>query len=383
MAFILQWPKAIPAFLMMFPITSLAQDSRKGFDSVRWISPNQMVRLSRGAFAKPLGVVLDSKGKEQMKVDSPPPHVPGSTFGVLHFVNQAFFWSRTLRVVTEEGTFRESELLKYEDKQWNRVAFFRASTPPPALFPLEGERVLAVDETGKHFKSGSQPVPFAILKPNPKGELQVFSTFDAELEKPFFSSQGRGNYPLLKLDFMSFNHARTDNYLVLASVYGWFWVFDAEKGHLKRVVKLFSGVEDKHLRENELITALHGFQSRQDGKVLIASRLEDAVLWGRVGRPRPGGSPEEALAKLRTWSEGINQKFPHVDWWILDPQTGKVTLEAPPQNFPTRLLTHQQAVDFNWRFKPNGNLELLSMKEVQGDPANANEGLKRFLGTPK
>lgn len=353
-----------------------AQMATKGFETVCW-TPEGMAILKRG-FHETAGLLLDKKGKEIKKV--PRLRVePDKGIARMHFVDGDFYATRTVKLTDKDGRkSHEQELLRYGPEGWQRECWYRA-TPAPSLFPLKNGRVLAIDTTGRLFTSGSKPVPFAILKPKESGELRIHSAFDADLDKPFFQGPNKLNYPALDRDFLSFNAVRTDDFLILASHYCLFWIFDLETGRLKRVAKLYPDMQDKHLRENKLIIGLLGIQPRSDGQILLSARLQDAVLCGAINRPSAMGiNMDQSRSEMEAWSDFTNRRFPHIDWWELDPKTGKFTAQAPPMNVTTQLTTEKESADFNWIFKPDGNLKVMPLREHLGDPDSAPDLMKRF-----
>jgi len=67
--------------------------------------------------------------------------------------------------------------------------------------------------------------------------------------------------------------------------------------------------------------------------------------------------------KDKAWMESLPKRdeealkaHPELLWWVLDPATGQLEAQTPPQNVPRAFRRMQDLEAFRFRFKPNGNL---------------------------
>lgn len=360
------------------PWGARAQDPLR-VDPVKW-EGGQLVTMHASWIGQPqLGEVVDAQGKSIRKVPMPPNLQHRISGGNPAYREGAFYWVWRGLTTRETGEFAEEEVLIHRGKAWESHARFQHRKGVVHLYPLDDDRFLGISMFPRIFESLGKSYPFAVLRRNVKEELVVESVMDTGLREPFFNLEGKRNYPSLVGSFMAPNVVSTGESLVFGADLGLFWIFEERSGSLKRLVRLFPGVTDARLKQNDLYPGLFTFQPAPDGSILISSRTEEAVLQAKGTLPRPvvsgkvePGSPEvQGLVRQQQgWEDFIARQFPHVAWWRLDPKAGKVEGETPPLRVPDRLFSAQAAKDFNWRFKPNGDLHFYSHQEKNPEPTN-------------
>lgn len=270
-----------------------------------------------------------------------------------------------------------------ENLAWEKVGEFRTeSFHLIRILPLGSGRFFGISGSpGSGFGDGrEEKKPFALLRLGKEGgRFDVERTIDAGLEKPFFqkAKSGQGwelHYPALSQAFMNPPVLRYEGgFSIVDGRTGYIWMFDANDGKLKRVFKLFSGVDEKKLVDpRDLSHALLGAQPRPNGHILLASRLEDAVLHAAQHTRRNLGSNlsddefKSIQPALEHFMNANVQLYPQVLWWDVDPSTGEVRPETPPQHFPEMLFSQAQMWAFDWRYKPDGNLLMVSFRGRDG-----------------
>lgn len=351
-----------PALVLLFASLPVeGQTFLNPQDCQVWDGP-RLVTLLRDTAMSPIAQVQEPNGSISLRIP-PPIRREGWSAGQLHYGGGRFFYSRFRKGVvgTQEGRYFEHEVLVWDNKDWVSHASARFPGLLTGLFPLDDDRFLATATVQGVLQKDGRSYPFATLRLNAKGELQLVELQDTGLEKPFFTAQGRPAYGSLSMSFLMGNWARTEGYLLLFSQFGHFWIFDEDKGHLKRMVCLYKGLSDQRLQEGNLFSGILGVQPRPSGHLLVAAKREDAVLFAPLAFPQNQISP--GVAGQQVWADSVQKHYPHVEWWDLDPETGTFTPEAAPQGFPELFLNQADLNNFNWRFKPDGNLSLLTQRE--------------------
>jgi hypothetical protein len=190
------------------------------------------------------------------------------------------------------------------------------------------------------FKVPGGYAPCGILESDAEGNLTAKGGVDFGLDRPLWreplSPRGEPatNYPGLTVGYLT-ALVRTPGHLTLVlQDTGWIFVFSAKDGALQRKAHLFKGVDERALQEGtRFACAALGVQPRADGRILLATRVPEAVLAG----------PEGALA------------FPDVAWWVFDPDTGTVRPEAAPPGVATEVKTFIERWLWQWRPQEDGS----------------------------
>ncbi len=242
-----------------------------------------------------------------------------------------------------------------------------------AIHHLDGKRYFLVSGPGC-FYLGNKFSPYATAETNDKGILSITELVDLGLKEPLaIQSRPLAGDPGPKCEFNPKYTAllamllgnpmlRYPGGLVLvARRPGYLWVFDDRSGALKRNIKLFSGVTEEKLGPpNRLDWAILACQPRPNGHLLIASRDEAAVLTGMDAYPTKKSLQyldDEVQQKANVEQDQLSlNRWPSIHWWDVDPATGTITEEQPPQNVPDRIWDLRMFHNFTFRFKPDGNL---------------------------
>lgn len=242
-----------------------------------------------------------------------------------------------------------------------------------AIYHLDGKRYFLVSGPS-FFRLNNQFSPYAIAEINEKGFLVLKDLVDLGLKDalvvPVIPQQGeaqtRGDWnpkysALLGMFFLNPMIRYPGGMALVARRPGYLWLFDDQTGAVKRFVKLYSGVTEERLAPpHQLDWAILGCQPRPDGHLLMASREEAAVLAGMEAYPTKKNLKhleDEAQQKANFEQDMANlRRWPQIRWWDLDPATGKITEEPPPQNLPDRILDVRTLQNFRFRFKADGHL---------------------------
>jgi hypothetical protein len=312
------------------------------------------------------------------------------------FFEGAYWYTSAHRASTptmKDG--RLSTLYRRVGRNWEAYGEFEyANGLVRYLRPLGNGKIWAFSPRSGVFKdTEGYSYPLAILARNPSnGQLSVQTTMDLDLGQPYFQrAKGANNrngtdtpYSGLAFDMLSPLVFRTSSYLVLCLPdSGFFWVFDAETGHLKRRAKLYGSVTEDLISTHyhDLAPTIIAAQPRSDGKILISARSEDAVQQAaRVYREQlPVIESDRAFMQnypqiKELWDLNLKM-FPRVVWWTFDPQTGSVKEEVPPMNFPTLVRSFEELNAYRWQLKPDGNLIYLgeAIPEAPPRPKEAKE----------
>lgn len=252
-------------------------------------------------------------------------------------------------------------------------------------YPLDGGLFLLISTPGNPFVLGKQAGPIALGHVNSVGEIEVTSLIDLgidggllEVVKPkgeaasFRLRPGLAYlYDLLLADapFVRL----VDGFALVADRSGLFWVFSG-KGRLRRHLRLFPSVTDERLRKiSELEHAILGFQPTDDGRILVGSRSETAVLNALLKFPRDEsieGLRNAGVVKENNRQEQASvEAYPALQWWSVDPAGGTITQVDPPLKVRDSFDNPEQINNFTFSFLPSGNL-------LFGDPK---EKLKYFV----
>lgn len=286
------------------------------------------------------------------------------------------------------------DVLAYRDQKWEVEAEWRSEVPDLVrVFPLRDGNYLGV--AGRPilaWTDGEGYTPFGLLEPSEGGKrLKAKTGIPAGFSKPVWKKAPLKDFGHGETNIRGMAgyfdrivaHFRTDGRLVLMShELGYLWVFDEGDGRLLRTIKIFSAVDEAYLARPQGVTqVVVGAQPRQDGWILVATRTEDAVIRANLAYPDPA-LPEAARQDTvgwdfsGWWKGGKDHRvlritqFPHIRWWKVDPETGRVEPEEPPHGFPDQFKSAGHYAQFRWRFKPDGNLTLVGLGNGNGEDCN-------------
>lgn len=301
------------------------------------------------------------------------------------------------RILLDGGKSRDSVLTLLLEKragnQWTRVAAFQSKAKGVfSLVPLKNGNFLAyTDRANGTFKVDGGYSPIGILEADKHGMLHPARSLDPGFSLPVWSGpidewgHAGSNFKEVSFGYSS-TLLRVPGHIILAAErIGYFWVFSDEDGRLERRVILFDCVDEERLKHpGETPHVGLGVHPRPNGHLLIASRSRSAVEQaGRAFRSIIPESERDDPKKVLQWWEktkplrDLNLKeFPDVSWWDLDPETGAVTPETPPQKFPDKILSANQLWNWNWRFRADANLLYFPTEDNQPETKTA----RKFLG---
>lgn len=240
------------------------------------------------------------------------------------------------------------------------------------LIPLSDRVLLAVAMRSNDFMEHGRRYPFAIFKRTPSKTFQLDHVLDAGFSRPALNEQGVWTYPVLSTLWVTAHAYACGDHTVVASPHGLFWVFDA-KGRLRRHHTLFPCLDENTLRKGHLWPgAVLRCQPTRDGDLLISALSLDAVTQAtqevREEDPVRFNGPTQASRdhfekRERQAFARILGNGPVVDWFTLDPQQGTLSPIAPPKGLPGVIHSRQAFDQFNWVFKPDGNLHMFSEEQ--------------------
>ncbi len=361
-----------------------AQGMLRTQDSCAWLSADELLTVASGD-PEASGALARILRLGKPAQDIPSPVVPPTTFAHWGQATPEGLYGISARAETNPlGKGMRLDILRYEApaKLWSPsgTLFF-----PKAFRPivLDEDRILGIAQMGQTFVRDNRSFPFAIFRRNARGEFHLESVFEGGLSRPIFDEKGGWNYPSLQKAFMFPQTARSADFLVLGTGHGWFWIFDAARGSLKRVVSIYKGAEEGHLKDDLLWDgAVLGFQPKPNGQVLISALAEEALFRGGLFKDLPSkearGRPGSVFVeRVRTFEDRLLQVAPRVDWFLLDPAEGHVMEEVPPRGLPQTVPTSRALSDFNWMFKPDGNLAFYSEREKLHPDHTSTDGSDR------
>lgn len=278
-------------------------------------------------------------------------------------------------VVPTLGDDCSFEVYKNQDNgQWVLVGRFlardQAKRPQVCdVFPVSDTRFILLLQRGGALQVGSDRGVLGIGELNLRGEIVLKSIValpghDAGVREAvavdrdgFLNSRNRWLFhmmvgrPMLTVD---------DQLVLFSALTGTFFVFD-HRGSLRRTIDLYESLLPMKEKSAELEWAVLCAQPRQDGRILIAARTEDACLVSRklfqVDTSLRAFKDPEARERNRHASDQAVRTFTEITWWSLDPTHGTVRREPAPLNVPALLEDSTALRRFRFTFKPNGDLE--------------------------
>ncbi len=345
---------------------------------------NQLAPPARGAFqprvAFDQGKVVTIKGfhtsKPVVTVQGPGDRAStGGDFSGLSrqslIYHRGRFWALSLPRDSQANPILEFRS-SLDGHSWKTEGFFNKASSrfkPEVALPLGNGRVLCI-----HMNAVGDREPtsfFGIYRRNEKGAFEFATEGSMGLKVPLVKlihDSGQKPYwnynPSLhvlsreSLDFVKGVISTGSYYAIIHGVSGICWVFDAEDGGLKRVAPLYSEVMDRLDNLSAIETVCLAWQAEDSGRILVASRSEDAVFGARrvtesvlrsLEFPKPPASAlPEHLAASRAEFEAFQPRFaqalnagltafPVICWWSFDPETGDYEPAVPPEGAPDSL----------------------------------------------
>lgn len=293
----------------------------------------------------------------------------------VHITDEGF-WAN---VTSGAGTTKDQEVhFSADGIHWSLRGRWpvRGTAPYCRIFALKN-RYLAI-ASGSAFKRGDTYSNFAVMAQKKGSNLEIESLLPMGTGKSFpgwlFVP------PVIQIE---------DGWAVVNFRTGHIWlVNEAESGQVRiRNLKLFNSVKDQALEElGSIDPPILGCQSNSDGFLVIASRTEDAVnhagaLRKKLLKSNPMPSMTEDLegiepsqignpgveARLQAAGKKAHQhqknlegpilkQYPDVQWWELNPKTGKITETSVPDGAPSKLLSPEMYQKFGFHFDFKGRI---------------------------
>ncbi len=270
------------------------------------------------------------------------------------------------------------EVWKFGESSWERVAVWRPEEGtrciPNRILPLAQDHFLAF-VCCPLFQDNGRLVPVVTLGLRQGTEqLQLRSFTDIGLETEFIPRRAGGKDFFLEEAFWMPMVVRIGDLLVLPlRKWGCFIIFDGQTGRHRRTVRLFSDLPEKELFQDWPLQALLGFQGTEHDELVFAARQRDAVFQSKAFLTEvpmgEGGIRNPAVLQSLISTRGKDQKvldevFSQVNWYALEPRTGKIREIAPPKGAHTSLKSVPTSRDFNWRITWKGEVEFYSDKAI-------------------
>lgn len=338
-------------------------------DRVVW-DQDRVVYL-RGALNPPVARILNRKGEVVRNLQMPPLLPDSLPDWNVHFVDGQFLQvvNRGPFILPKGRQFETEVLINQGSDGWKPLGKLTGERFLPSLIPLSKDRFLGVAMTQSAIVKDGKCFPFGVYLLKENGEIQLDEPMEGGLDKPVFKKEKGWNYPFLQTTFIKQETALTEDYLVLGSQWGYFWVFRRDTGRLRRLVRLYPEADEAFLSKYPPVQIVLGFQPTRAGDILIASRAKDALLEGakEMAKPVALAMDPDTRGRTRRWADSFNATYPLVFWWNLDPEQGRITEAATPITPPKALFSQVEVLNFNWRFNPQGKVEMYSEHEKQKD----------------
>lgn len=236
-----------------------------------------------------------------------------------------------------------------------------------SIHALGGDRFLLIAFQRIQLKGKSSL--FALATRNEQKELVLDRVLEMGLSKPWgvpraktgFAAYFGVNDAYLHLFISSTFVMRTES--ALAMVHGrpgYVWLMDLGKENLSMdLIKIHDGVKEGMLADGyPLEHCVLGGHPMPDGRFLLATRSEKAVLFGAKNHPRPKQATDikDPLFKgdLAVQRQLSIMDFPDLLWWELDPTEKTLRSVPSPAGIPERLTKAEEVKTFRFWFTPSG-----------------------------
>lgn len=136
-----------------------------------------------------------------------------------------------------------------------------------------------------------------------------------------------------------------------------------QKGNIVRFTKIYSSIDFNKVKNLFRIEpVLLGAALKADGKLLLATRTEEAVLKAHAAYPsfNEDGTPVSPVELAASNTQMRIEQFPEIVWREFDPLTGKLEkVESTPPGAPWELKDFQMAQKFDFTVDRNGHVEFI------------------------
>lgn len=282
----------------------------------------------------------------------------------------------------------ETEIFKYNmhKKAWDKARHGRLVWKRYVkTFVLSEDYIVGVASRPDDFISKNDKHLFAIFKRNNRGEYEISHYEDVGFGKGPINSRGDWNYPVLSTLWSTVKSYWCREHLALVSPHGLVWFFD-ENGRMERFNKLYGAYDENCLRSKILWPgAVLGCQPNQTGGLLISALAEDAIDKGIVEANRQEttrfdmfsqASRDHSELKTKMMFASVLSDSPSIYWFTIYPDQSRIIPTGPPHGLPWSIKSQKEYFDFNWMFKPDGNLYLFNSKQWETDNPNGNNKVK-------
>lgn len=290
-----------------------------------------------------------------------------------------------------KGNLAFDQLYRFREGRWQLVASHEEAASLGGfefIEPLKNGRFFGV-RRGRLRNAKGLECPFYLIALDENGTLKTASVAETGLDGKVFSAPG--------LPFPSDLIRVGDYFVVLDQHPGWMWVFNAENGGFKRLVRIYEELDEKRLMKNNFSTVIVGAQAEENGNLLLAVRsasaalsddsamrldlaLRDGVLVteGEEGLIKGKSDPQEVRGQ--ELMDSAWKHHPEVRWIRFDPATGHLKeCEVTPQGARTRISSMVEFATFRWIPDWDGRVEFRTLTDLitTGERAAAKEKLEK------
>jgi hypothetical protein len=284
-------------------------------------------------------------------------------------------------LVRRPGEGKRSLLVSADLKHWQKMVELPNKSEMPLLtrvLPLRNGRFWAL---GFPHVQGAKASPVVILGPSRGDRLAVVDVVELRFHKPVFTPVSTSNpaagYREMKglsiYDGIALSQPLlTEDFIILLQPHlGHFLVFSREDGRLLRTAVIFSSLNPESLerepkKAKEYVVV--GAQPLREGRILVATRCEAAVLLARVIHPdkvfRPSGQEGEEPSITRLGNDAIHteslKSFPEILWWEFTPSSGALAQVPAPSGLPASIADLQIFKTFRFRSRLDGGMEVVN-----------------------
>lgn len=274
-----------------------------------------------------------------------------------------------------KGGGRVSTILESRDlKTWTPFGLFRDELI--SFVPLDDGRFFMSSLLGP-FLDGQKASHMGIFRRNDHGEFVLDSLVAFPWPKPLLQPTGKrdskgqpymeipSKLGVIQQTFGEYPIHLKDHFCIFNRQTGWILVFDMAKGNLKRTVKVYPSIDEERITKDgsRLEVGLLGLQPTKAGDLLLAMRMEDAVLNSRKifpsgpERVQPNEDPWEAEKRFIPEQRISIKAWPEILYRRMDPETGDLRPEIP-KGLPQKVKSLEQLKQFQFRMRANGTPEM-------------------------
>lgn len=143
-------------------------------------------------------------------------------------------------------------------------------------------------------------------------------------------------------------------------------------GSVRQNTLVYPSVLEPEHRNKQKEVALIGAAATRDGKLVVATRTEDAVLHAReifqTELRSKGKLPVEVFQKeVDQATASALEAFPDVHYWEWDPETGQIHRIPVPEGLPSKLRRFRDLASFRLRTSVDGTVREDGIRGTQPD----------------